>query len=169
MLINDDVSIIYVPWYSKKSLDMLGLTLDALKDSDVDHSGLSRVSKTDIVDISKLTTLLSKVFHSDSYGVSNTCDEYETGGSVFDTNILESFISTPYDNNGEYDIVYSNNVIYVIVKEGFCNFIRTNNNVTKLVILKDIINTAFMYFNDDKVFTTELFRYMLTLDEQQSK
>jgi hypothetical protein len=90
--------------------------------------------------------------------LSTSTEIVENLSNVDKVDIKETFILT-----------YENNTVYVILKEGFSNFIKFNNKSKEYIFIAELINFLFKYFNSTDIYESMYFKHFLILNKNKTK
>ncbi len=161
-----NIDVIYVPWYLKANLDAVGMDIDELKnnlecgDMKLAVSDMDDMKVANHMVIRNIFTMInSNLFPL--YGVYGYIDGDLLIKKEIDLINLLSISNNQFINT--FNLIYSNNTIYVILKEGFSNFIKFNNQDDKEYFIKTLINFMFKHFNSNDVFSSVYFKTFLSL------
>ena len=162
----NNIDVIYVPWYLKANIDAVGMDIDELKkDSRCDDVKLA------IGDIDDMKTANCLVVRNIFNMVNNKqLPFFDLIGHIDNEQLIKreiDLINLLSVSNSEFintfNLIYSNNTIYVILKEGFTNFIKFNNQNDKEYFIRSLINFMFKHFNSIDVFNSAYFKTFLSL------
>ena len=166
MSTTNNIDVIYVPWYLKANMDAIGMDIDELRNS-LNHKDM-KLAVSDIVDLKTTNILVYKSLFTtinsrylplfDLMGYSSYDDTINKEIALINLlsgNDIEFF--------NTFNLIYSNNTIYVILKEGFTNFIKFNNQKDKETLILSLTNFMFKHFNSKDVFNTVYFKTFLNL------
>lgn len=167
----NNIGVIYVPWYLKANLDANGMDIDELK-SNLKRSE-TKLAVADIDDLKIINRLMAKNLFKTINFNSNLLTESLSRDREYN---IEETIKQEIDlinllakENSEFfntfNLIYSNNTIYVILKEGFTNFIKFNNQKDKDYLIEKLTNFMFKHFNSKDVFNDIYFKTFLSLKQ----
>lgn len=164
----NNIDVIYVPWYLKSNLDAVGMDIDELKNSLECRD--TKLAISDVYDMyvanymvirNLFTTINSRIpllFDLKSYIY---MDREQYIKKEIDLINLLSISNNEFINT--FNLIYSNNTIYVILKEGFTNFIKFNNQNDKEYFIRSLTNFMFKHFSSKDVFSSVYFKTFLNL------
>jgi hypothetical protein len=167
----NNIGVIYVPWYLKANLDANGMDIDELK------SNLKRCeTKLAIADINDLQIvnrlIVRDLFKTINFNNNMLIESLSRGvGYSIDFTINQELelinLLTKEDSEffNTFNLIYSNNTIYVILKEGFTNFIKFNNQKDRDYLIESLTNFMFKHFNSKDVYNDIYFKTFLSLKQ----
>jgi len=168
----NELSIVFVPWYTKVSMDNAKVTMSDLG-TDIENETDDKISKMSRLDFKDLI-LINKFMHEtlfvhhDGTTIGNKIDCLYNGRNIAEDarEVIETLSNNQnVDVKDTFILTYENNTIYVILKEGFSNFIKFSNNVDKATLHTELINFAFKYFKSSDIYDSRYFKNFLILNK----
>jgi len=167
-------NIVFVPWYIKTAIDAIGVDLTTLtNDLTKTDTPLDKMSKDDLKDFVAINLFMQDYFFiggeiSESDSAFHTARNY-TGREIIDA--ISKDVINVLSADGKVEIkntiimTYENNTVYVILQEGFSNFIKFNDKTLEKELINEIINFAFKYFKSIDIYDSRYFKKFLTLNK----
>lgn len=162
----NNIDVIYVPWYLKSNLDAVGMDIDELKnnlkcnDTKLAISDIDDMSTANYMVVRNVFTMINSRI-SPLYDLIGYIDKEQYIKKEIDLINLLSISNNEFINT--FNLIYSNNTIYVILKEGFTNFIKFNNQNDKEYFIRSLTNFMFKHFSSKDVFSSVYFKTFLNL------
>lgn len=162
----NNIDVIYVPWYLKANLDAVGMDIDELKNNLKCRDTKLAISDIDDMNIANhmvvrniFSMINSRILPLNDLIVYIDREQYIK--KEIDLINLLSISNNEFINT--FNLIYSNNTIYVILKEGFTNFIKFNNQNDKEYFIRSLTNFMFKHFSSKDVFSSVYFKTFLNL------
>jgi len=167
-----EMNIVFIPWYTKVSMDNANVSISDLG-NDIQNETDDKISKMSRLDFKDLI-LINKFMHEtlfinhDGTTIGFKIDCLYNGNNIAKDarEVIETLSNNQNVNvKDTFILTYENNTIYVILKEGFSNFIKFSNNVDKATLHTELINFAFKYFKSSDIYDSRYFKNFLILNK----
>lgn len=167
----NDIEVIYVPWYLKANMDAMGMDIDDIK-INLECDDNAKVAISDLNDLRILNVLINRNIFSNInslggplfemlYNINRKMNEdVRIKKEIELVNLLSKEL---YEVNNTFTLMYRNNTVYVILNEGFTNFIKFNNQADKYYLIESLTNFMFKHFNNADVYVSKYFKTFLSL------
>lgn len=175
----NEVNVVYVPWYVKSSLDAMKIDMSKLV-TDINNyehkeSSLNKLASDDLNDFIYINHLmLNTVFVNTikdksefKYSIDEkVCFSHKKDIDNSYIDIINTLSKQDMLESKPFNMMYDKNTVFIILNEGFSNFIKFNDIDKRKTLLKDLVNFMFKHFNKEIVIKSSYFKYFLTLDSK---
>ncbi len=168
------MNVVYLPWYFNSNIKALGIDKGSLSEGlSIDDESNKGLALSDIIDVNIVNDFIYRYlfiggglsgdnnFINNTWRVTNKLDEKEINNIKMDMlNVLDGEVN---DFKNTFTLMCENNTVFVVLNEGFTNFIKYNDMDKKLEFLSSITNFMFKHFNNSDVFKSNYYRSCLQL------
>ena len=177
----DNNTVVYVPWYVKNSLDAnnisLGDFVSALKKyNDGDETVLNKISSDDIEDVALINNFMQRFLFTvvdenfdnvtmELMNIARRANDVDSDKVNNILNVLNVLSSNNTVDKKVFTLTYENKSTYVILNEGFSNFIKFNNKDDLKSFINSLIVFMFKYFDANSIYDSKYFKKFLILNK----